>query len=297
MNAPAPVSLAARDARVEIDGAIACERLGFEASGSRIVVGGGAAPALAAALTGRGTLTSGTITIDGLSVADGSHFGRIGIAPLDPPMPATAAALDFVALSFRIAGASAREAGRVAVEMLGTVGLQQAANRRIGALALAEKRVLAIAQAMSPQSRVLFSEAPLAGLEPAGASFVLSALAAAGRTRAIITTALRVDPLAPERDLLAGSDRIVLLSGEALAWSGDPGELIGSHGQLLLLQIRGNTEAFITAAREASIELEGSPPRILARLPDGMPRRRLFELAESAQALILELLPVWPGGA
>jgi len=297
VNAPDPVSLVAHDARVEIEGAIACDRLRFEVSGSRIVIGGGAVPALAAALSGRGSLTAGSITVDGHEVADGRHLGHVGTAPLDPPMPSATTAQDFVALSFRIAGSSAREARRIAVETLAALGLPQMAGRRIGSMALAEKRVLVIAQAMLPQCRVLFSEAPLAGLEPAAAAFVLKALAEASRTRAIITTALRVDPLAPERDLIAGADQVVLLSGEGLAWSGSPGELIRSRGQLLLLQIRGETEAFMNAAREASIEIEGAPPRVIARLPDAMPRHRLFELAESAQAVIIELLPVWPGSA
>ena len=289
-----PVTLSAHDARIELDGSVACERVSCDASGSRIVLAAGASPALAAALAGRATVTAGALTLDGLDVAASSHFGHVGIAPLDPPVPRTQHVVRWVALSFLIAGYTQREAERSARRVLEELGLQCLASRRMDALALAERRAVAIAQAMIPGARALFAEAPLSSLEPAAASYVLRVLAAACASRAVVTTASRTDPLAPERDLLLGADHLVLFSGEAAAWQGDPAELLRSDLPLLLLQVQGDTHSFLAAARQASFEIQGDPPRILVRLPEGVPRSRLLEIAASCDAVILELIPVWP---
>lgn len=290
----APVTLSAHDARIEIDGSVACERVSCDASGSRVVLAAGASPALAAALAGRGTVTAGSLTIDGLDVAASSHFGHVGIAPLDPPIPRAQHVDRWVALSFLIAGNAEREAERSARRVLEELGLQGLASRRMDTLALAERRAVAIAQAMLPGARTLFTEAPLSSLEPAAASHVLRVLAAASASRAVVATASRTDPLAPERDLLLGADQLVLFAGEAAAWQGDPAELLRSALPLLLLQLQGDTAAFLAKAREASFEIQGDPPRILVRLPEGVPRARLLEIATSCNAVILEMIPVWP---
>jgi ABC-2 type transport system ATP-binding protein len=98
----------------------------------------------------------------------------IGVLPEEPSfyawMTAREYLRDFVAPLY---GLDARAAGQRAEELLDTVGLVEAADRRIGGYSRGMKQRLGLAQALIHRPKVLLLDEPVSALDPAGRKEIL----------------------------------------------------------------------------------------------------------------------------
>ncbi|MBI5537837.1 MAG: hypothetical protein HY898_34245 [Deltaproteobacteria bacterium] len=292
MTQPVDVSIEVRDARIDVEGAAACDQLALRAAGRRLVLAGAPSAAIAAAISSRGTVVSGSLLINGKDVAQGAHFGHVGIAALDLPLPHRDSILAYVTVSFRLAGLSRTEAAAAAHAAMDDLGLRALETRKAPTLSLAERRAAVIAQAMLPGASVLFAEAPLAGLETQAARYVLNVLGQACKSRSVIATALRSDPSSPERELLLGADCVALLSDSGTSWIGQPDALLKGV-RLYAIVVRGNEPAFVERAVAAGVEVRGDPPRMIVCLPEGATTRVLLDAARESDTTLLEAVAIW----
>jgi ABC-type multidrug transport system ATPase subunit len=292
VTAPDEIEIEAANARIDVRGKCVYEGLNLRASGRRIVLAGTPTAALAAALCARGSVVSGSLTVNGKEVASAEHFGHVGIAPCDPTLPARDCVLKYVISSFRLAGLSGTDAAASARSVLQSLGLEPLEVRRPPTLTVAEKRAVALASAMIPGARVLFAESPLAGLETQAARGILELLGKICCSRAVITTALRFDAASPERELVLGADCVALLSDSGAQWTGTPESLM-SGASLLAVMVRNHEHEFVERATHAGVEFQGQSPRWTVRLPANATSRVLLQAAKEADSILIEMVPLW----
>jgi ABC-2 type transport system ATP-binding protein len=304
-----PALLQAEDARIAIDDVVAIDRLTLTTQGSRVLFLGDV-EALFAALTGvsfaaraqragasdddlpgEARVTAGSLRVAGRDVATGAHIATTGIAPLDPPLPASWTAEEYVAWSARLAGASARAARELAGAALAKVNLRRLGRRGCTSLSPPERRALLLAHAVVMSPEVLIVEAPLSGLSGAAADFVIAAIAGATEGRGAIISGSKLDPSAPESALSRGATYVVVIIGGSVALEGRPGELF-SGATVYGLTVRSNAEPFRAELASRGIELRGGPLRFSASLPEGATTREIIAAAKTAKAVLIEFVPL-----
>lgn len=292
MTQPKGIQIEATDTRIDVGGTVACEHLSFTAAGSRLVLTGPPAAAIAAAVCGRGSVSAGRLRMDGRDVSSAQHFGHVGVAPFELPMPLRDSVLAFVTVSFRLAGLGRKSAASAAHAALAELGLQGMEARKARSLAPHERRAVAIAQALLPTAHVLFAESPLAGLDTPEARMVLATLGKVCTQRAVVATALRTDPSSPERELLLGADCVAILTSNGPGFLGAPSALLAGS-RLLAVTVRGHEAQFESAARAAGIGISGIAPRFVLQLQEGTTTDTLLQLARQSEATLLEVAPLW----
>ena len=300
-------TLRAVEARIAVDDVVAVDRLTVETRGDRVLLVG-EVDELVAVLTGvplasrarrassddlpgEARVVGGSLFVAGRSVASRAHLAAVGAAPLDPPLPPTWTAEQYVTWSARLAGASPRAARELASQALVRVGLGVSRRRALGSLALPERRALMLAHAVVASPEVIIAEAPLSGLEGTAVDFVLAAVAAATEGRAAILSGARLDPGAPESVLARGASHVVLLLAGEIALEGPPSELFAG-AMIYGLTVRANAEPLREALAVRGIAMRGGPQRFSAALPDGATTSDILAAAKATNAALVELVPL-----
>ncbi|WP_079978644.1 ABC transporter ATP-binding protein [Halolamina sediminis] len=174
-------------------------------------------------LVGHLTPDSGTVTVGGTDVTDAGHRLRdvVGYVPEHAGFPDALTGREVLGYHARLRGVpKAERADRVAAA-LGTVGLDDAADRRVGGYSNGMNRRLALASALLDRPRLLLLDEPTAGLDPLGvAEFhrILDRL----REESDLTVVLTTHVLAEVEALC--DDAAVLHDGDLL-FDGAVGEL------------------------------------------------------------------------
>ena len=288
---PAPSPLISVDAlRVDRDGCPICERLSLNADGERVVLAGAGAEAIADAITMQATISKGRVLIDGFDVGKREHVGRVGLAPLDPPLPPRMTVLGYVVLSLRTAGFDAKTADMTASASLTDLGLTSLASRRTESLAVPERRAVVLAAAMLPDARTLVAQTPLGGLEGPASQYLLTVLGHLSKRRRVLATAARFDAASAERDLIMGATHVVLVDRNDVLWSGTSAALV-KVGPLMSISLRGNTDEFLKALEEEGFTAHGAPPRFTVSRPE-VGTADLLSIAERTGSTIVEMVPV-----
>lgn len=298
--------LSAAGARITVDGVIAIDHLTLETKGDHVVLAGDTR-ALLAAVTGvpladpastdeadppgEAFVSAGRLALAGRDVSARAHLAVMGAAPLDPPIPPRWTAEEYVAWGARLAGERPGSARDLAHAALARVGLADARKRRVEAFARAERRALALAQAVVTGPEVLVAEAPLSGLEGSAARFVHAALLAAVEGRRALITAARLDAAGLEGALARGAGHLVVLSGGEIAVEGPPADLFAA-ARVLSITVRGDAEALRAELSARGIDLRGGPVRFAASLPVGATPRQILLAAAAARAAVVEMVPV-----
>jgi ABC-2 type transport system ATP-binding protein len=119
----------------------------------------------------------------------------IGVLPEEPVfypwMTAREYLRDFVARLYRMDPATARKR---ADELLNTVGLKEARNRRIGGFSRGMRQRLGLAQALIHNPPVLLLDEPVSALDPAGRKEVLELIESLrGKTTILLSTHILAD--------------------------------------------------------------------------------------------------------
>jgi hypothetical protein len=317
-EAPAAPLLSASAARVVVDGAVALDALELVTRGDLLVVAGDADPffgllsgmPLNAAevaerartggelmeLSGNARVASGAVSVAGRDVASGAHHAVVGFAPLDPPTVHDRHIGDYARESIRLALARTARPSRADVERRIAWALERGAisggpKRRIGTLALPERRGFLVALAMAAGAEVLLADRPLLGLDGQAAAFVLGVLERVGAGR---RTIMRVASLAPgtaEGDLARRATDVAVFAGSSLAFFGPIGARPAGE-RVYQVTVRSGGDALRAALAEGGLELGGGPVRYSLALPEGRRPAEILRAAASVRASVVEIIPL-----
>ena len=284
--------LLVRDARIDRDGTPICERLSLQADGERVVLAGAGAQAVGATLANQAKLVEGSVLLDGHDVGKGEHIGKVGVAPLDLPLPPRMTASGYIALSLRTAGVGSSVASLAAASNLADLGLSALATRRTESMAVPERRAVLLAAAMIPGADAVVAQAPLSGLEGSASHYMLAVLGQLAKKRRVLATSARLDPTGAERDLILGATHVLLIDRTVLVWSGSAASLM-QQGPLVMISIRGrNHDAFMRALTDEGFTPHGVPPRFALTMPHERTGTDLLALADATDTAIVQLMPL-----
>ncbi|MGN6377999.1 MAG: ABC transporter ATP-binding protein [Gaiellales bacterium] len=222
---------------------------------------------------GFSTPSSGQVRIFGLDARRNPDvFRRVGIVPdHSPPWPFLTAR-QVVELSARLHRVAEYRAA--AVEALATVGLEGAADRRVGDFSHGMRQRVKLAQALAHGPNLLLLDEPLNGLDPSQRSHVIELLVQLGREgRTVIVSSHvlhEVERMAPRV--------LVMVNGHLVAEGSTPAirQLISERPRRVLVTAHGDRRALarellstadVEAVRiaDGTIELETSNPAALSR--------------------------------
>ena len=161
------------------------------------------------AIAGLGTLSSGTVLVDGRDVTAAPPDGR-GIVYMhqSPSLFPHLSVLDNVAFPLEVRGVSRSEAARpTAAELLARVQLRPAASRPPSTLSGGQRHRVALARALAADPAVLLLDEPFASLDPELRAEVREAvvdLLERGEGPAVVLVTHDVDEAAGLADRLVG---------------------------------------------------------------------------------------------
>jgi ABC-2 type transport system ATP-binding protein len=181
-------------------------------------------------LTGLGRPTAGTAVVAGVEVGGrGTDLARrIGYLDQDPRFYGWMTGrelLTFVGRAYGLGGAALRS--RVD-EVLETIGLSDAARRRVGGYSGGMRQRLGVGQAMLPRPAVLLLDEPVSALDPEGRRDTLELI---GRLRGESTVLMSTHILT---DVERVCDRVAILDHGRLVTEAPIGELLGRHARPIL---------------------------------------------------------------
>ena len=178
-------------------------------------------------LTGLGRPTAGTASVDGIDATTGGRelARRIGCLDQDPRFYGWLTGRELLTLVGRCYGFDARQLRARVDEVLGLVGLAEAADRRIGGYSGGMRQRLGVGQAVLSRPAVLFLDEPVSALDPAGRRDVLELI---GSFRGAMTVVMSTHILG---DVERICDRVAILDHGRLVVEGELGELLDRYAQ------------------------------------------------------------------
>ena len=186
---------------------------------------------------------SGRLLVAGVDVVKQPHTVRslIGLAGQSAAVEEAMTGRENVEMIARLFGHDARVARRLAVDVLGRLGLADAADRRVSGWSGGMRRRLDLGVSLVGQPRILLLDEPTTGLDP------MSRIALWEAVRGLVsegTDVVLTTQYLDEADQLA--DQIVIIDhGRAIA-SGTPAELKSQAGQDVIVALpadRGDAAA------------------------------------------------------
>jgi ABC-2 type transport system ATP-binding protein len=194
--------------------------------------------------------TSGTVEVGGHPAGSRAARATIGYLAELFRFPGWMSAEEVLVLHQRLTGSQDGDAERA--ELLGLVGLSEAAATRVSAMSKGMQQRLGIAQALVGRPRLLLLDEPTSALDPVGRGIVRELL---GELRARGTSVLLNSHLLSEVERVC--DRVAILNEGRLVAEGRPAELARPRG--VEVELDGGTRIYEGATRE-------DVPRIVAEL-------------------------------
>lgn len=167
---------------------------------------------------------AGQVRLAGIP-AGGDLRTAIGYLPQYPAFYGWMTGREYLQFAGRLTGLSRKEASRRATELLASVGLQDAANRRIGGYSGGMRQRLGLAQAVMHRPRLLILDEPVSALDPIGRREVLDLLKA-WKTETTILFSTHVLPDAEEL-----TDDLLILHEGTMIMTGERQEVMDRHRQ------------------------------------------------------------------
>jgi ABC-2 type transport system ATP-binding protein len=178
-------------------------------------------------LTGLATATGGTGTVAGVTIggAGGELARNIGYLDQDPRFYGWMKGRELLEMVGELHGLHGAALRQRVGEVLEIVGLQDAAQRRIGGYSGGMRQRLGIGQAIINQPRVLFLDEPVSSLDPEGRRDVLEIIS---RLRGTATVFMSTHIL---NDVERVCDRVAILNVGHLVVEGPIDELLDRYAQ------------------------------------------------------------------
>ena len=142
--------------------------------------------------------TAGSAEIAGRSIRDGDNRRSIGYLPQEPALYGWMKGREFLDFTGALFGLSREERGSRAGRLLGLLGLEEAAGRKLGGYSGGMKKRLALAAALMNDPQVLILDEPVNDLDPLGRREVLEILGSLGAEKTVLMST----------HVLADADRI-----------------------------------------------------------------------------------------
>ena len=120
---------------------------------------------------------SGSITINGLPVADEASRARVGYLPENPYIYDFLTAREYLAYAGRLSGMPAEAISTRSSELLTKLKLEQAAGRRISGYSKGMQQRTAIAAALIHDPDLVVLDEPMSGLDPLGRKLIFDLIA------------------------------------------------------------------------------------------------------------------------
>jgi len=181
-------------------------------------------------LTGLARPTAGSATVAGIDATTGGRAlaERIGALDQDPRYYGWMTGRELLTFVGRLHGLDGAALRARVHEVLETIGLVDAAKRRIGGYSGGMRQRLGIGQAILPRPSVLFLDEPVSSLDPAGRRDVLELI---GRLRGTCTVFMSTHIL---NDVERVCDRVGILDHGRLVTEAPMDELLASHARPIL---------------------------------------------------------------
>jgi ABC-2 type transport system ATP-binding protein len=181
-------------------------------------------------LTGLGRPTSGSATVAGIPVEGGGLelARRIGYLGQEPRFYGWMTGRELLELAGRAYGLRGAVLHSRVEEVLETIGLADAARRRIGGYSGGMRQRLGVGQAILPGPPVLFLDEPVSALDPAGRRDVLELI---GSLRGSATILMSSHIL---NDIERICDRVAIIDRGHLVTEAPIGELLARHARPIL---------------------------------------------------------------
>jgi len=231
-------------------------------------------------LTGLGRPTRGSASVAGIPVsADRRHLTRgIGYLGQDPRFYGWMTGRELLELTGRAYGLAGPALGSRVAEVLETIGLADAAPRRIGGYSGGMRQRLGVGQAILPKPDVLFLDEPVSALDPAGRRDVLGLIASLRGSASI--------PMSTHilNDVERVCDRVAILDRGRLVTEGPIDDLLARHARPILeLEPEPGQE---TATERLLAGLREAPWCQDARLEHGLIRVTVTDAAQAGAAVL-----------
>lgn len=192
----------------------------------------------------------------------------------------------FVRMMAELSGLSSKVALERAHEVFFYVGLGEARYRNLESYSLGMKQLAKLAQAIVHGPRLLFLDEPTNGLDPPARARMLQLIREirdSGDTNIVVASHLL-------HDIESCCDEVLMLKEGRIAKYCNLEAERRSNRKFLLLQIRGNEEAFVAGLRELGCEVAlPNRRRIKAIIPDAVEVHHLYALAEKLEVQIRNL--------
>ena len=207
-------------------------------------------------------------------------------------MPLRWTVREYVTSSARLAGQTRVLAESNASDAMDRLELAAVESTRLGVASTALRRAAVLAGALATGAELLLVEDPVAGLLPEGARSLARAIARALGDRKAVFFCARV-PL--ESPIALAADEAIAVQGSQVVAQGAPAE-IAADVKTVALRLAGDIGAFAHALQgQGGKLLTSSGLSSLSRVSvqlGTLRTRDLFQIAESCNAVVLELRPL-----
>ena len=172
--------------------------------------------------------TGGRATVAGYDVIREARSvrGSIGVALQEAALDPLMTGRELIRLQATLHGLIGGEAERRGDALIRRVGLERAADRRVGTYSGGKRRRLDLASALVHEPKVLFLDEPTTGLDPVSRKAIWEEVAALNREG---TTVFLTTQYLEEADQLA--DRVGIISGGKIVGEGTPASLKAEVGK------------------------------------------------------------------
>ncbi|MFN0226259.1 MULTISPECIES: ABC transporter ATP-binding protein [Paenibacillus] len=205
-------------------------------------------------ITGYLNPTHGSITIDGLSMADHPKKARqkIGYLPETPPLYPEMTVSAYLGFIADLRDIPARDQKRRIGEVVERLGLQGRERQIIRSLSKGYKQRIGLAQAILHNPDLLVLDEPTSGLDPKQIIEIRQLIRELGENHTVLLST----HILPEINTLC--NRVLIINGGQIVLDGQPDQLANSMGETfeVSLEVRGPREAVL--AELASVPGVGS---------------------------------------
>ena len=208
--------------------------------------------------------TSGTTAVFGVDSRQVESRENVGFLPENPYFYKYLTGLETLLFYGKLCGLSGRHLREHALELLRTVGLEDAADRRLGGYSKGMLQRIGLAQALLGEPKLLVLDEPTAGVDPAGAHAIRDLILQCKQRG--ITVLLCSHLLAQVQEIC---DRVGIMDRGALLAEGRIDELVENKDQMELVLENATPEllehlgalsrssgARVVAQRSARMDLE-----------------------------------------